>query len=516
MKPYNIKITILSCLLFTLLCACEPVADGTGDGDPGTAAPSGAPPADVSAPPLVLKPGQRYNDVFCLAWAPEAAVHPALNVNRFNHDVYTLVYESLFTLDGSFEPVPALCRDFEANGGGTVFTFHLADGAAFHDGSPLTAADVVNSFAMARTASSPYAKRLSGVTDVRDSGGEAGEAVTVTLNAPNPRFPALLTFPVTRKESEGFPWDGTGPFRFAQDQDGVISLELYTAWWRRAAMPLGHIELCKLSGLDELPYLLGVGDVSAVSNDPNDSFGVGFKGDFAVWDYPTLILQYIGVNAGHHLLGDSRMRRALSAGIDRAALCAKVYQSDADPAALPIPPSNPLYRGGEPKPNSRLMTNLLTDMGMADENGGGFLQYPDGGVWRSFTLRFLVEEDDGTACDAVLMICGQLADAGIDARYTPLPRAEFDAALKNGDYELYYARETVPADFDLNGWAAREGARVRDGAVAALNGSWEADMPAIPLLFRRQALITRRSVADGVKPLFLRPFDNIPEWTIRK
>ncbi|MCL2083662.1 MAG: ABC transporter substrate-binding protein [Oscillospiraceae bacterium] len=515
------------CALLALLCALggacvfpEPVSERP---------PEEAPP--VPAPPTALAPntGQRYNDVFCLAWAPDAVEHPMFSLNRFNHDVYTLVYESLFTLDERFEPVFGLCAGYEYDGGG-VFTLTLQNGVAFHDGEPLTAEDVVYSFAQARSAASPYAERLRGVSDVRAAGGET-EAVVVTLREPNERLPALLTFPVVRRGSAGeaFPWAGTGPYLFLQPDGGAVSLELYTAWWKHGRMPLGHIELNALSGPDELPYMMGVGDVSAVVSDLGDGFGVGLKGDFAVWGYPTLILQYIGINAAHPLLADSRMRRALSAGIDRAALCAEVYGSDADPAALPIPPSSPLSgaAAGASAADLRLMTDLLEELELADLNGDGFLQYPVGRTWYSFTLRFLVEEDDGAACEAVRFICRALAEAGIDAEYTPLTRSAFAAALKRGDYELYCARENVPADFNLDDWARREGARVPEGASAPLRApgapegisaaeAWAERMPAIPLLFRRQALVTRRGAADGVKPLFLRPFDNFSEWEIKK
>src|ERR1041385_1953697 len=56
--------------------------------------------------------------------------------------VYANVFESLtrITQDGSV--VPGLARSWNVSADGLAYTFHLATGASFHDGTPFDAADV--------------------------------------------------------------------------------------------------------------------------------------------------------------------------------------------------------------------------------------------------------------------------------------------------------------------------------------------------------------------------------------
>ena len=55
------------------------------------------------------------------------------------------VYEQLMTLNGEGEPVPELCESYEMSDDVTEFTFVLRQGVKFHDGSEMTADDVIAS-----------------------------------------------------------------------------------------------------------------------------------------------------------------------------------------------------------------------------------------------------------------------------------------------------------------------------------------------------------------------------------
>ena len=54
-----------------------------------------------------------------------------------------MIYDPFIDLDNDQQPVPVLAESWEASADGKVWTFHLRQGVKFHDGSPLTADDVV-------------------------------------------------------------------------------------------------------------------------------------------------------------------------------------------------------------------------------------------------------------------------------------------------------------------------------------------------------------------------------------
>jgi peptide/nickel transport system substrate-binding protein len=63
-------------------------------------------------------------------------------------DVYhaRMVYEPFVAADATMQPIPWLAEKWESNDKATEWTFHLRQGVKFHDGSPLTADDVVYTF----------------------------------------------------------------------------------------------------------------------------------------------------------------------------------------------------------------------------------------------------------------------------------------------------------------------------------------------------------------------------------
>ncbi len=54
-----------------------------------------------------------------------------------------MIFSGLTRMGEGFGPVPDLAESWEGNEDGTVFHFHLRPNVTFHDGTPLTADDVV-------------------------------------------------------------------------------------------------------------------------------------------------------------------------------------------------------------------------------------------------------------------------------------------------------------------------------------------------------------------------------------
>jgi len=68
--------------------------------------------------------------------------------NNLNDDSYqqNLVYNKLVNIDANFQPIPELAKSWSVSEDGKTWTFELEQGVKFHDGKPLTSADVVWSF----------------------------------------------------------------------------------------------------------------------------------------------------------------------------------------------------------------------------------------------------------------------------------------------------------------------------------------------------------------------------------
>jgi peptide/nickel transport system substrate-binding protein len=56
-----------------------------------------------------------------------------------------LIYDTLFAMDESFKPQPQMIDTWEVSDDAMTWTFNLRDGLLFHDGAPVTSADVIAS-----------------------------------------------------------------------------------------------------------------------------------------------------------------------------------------------------------------------------------------------------------------------------------------------------------------------------------------------------------------------------------
>lgn len=147
------------------------------------------------------------------------------------------VWEKLVTLNGQAEAVPELCESFEISEDGTEITFVLRKGVKFHDGSEMTAEDVVAS--MNRWLES-FSSANAMVGDARF---EKVDDSTVRIKADSSLIllpsmiagaaqPASITTAAAcaNEDSNGFLKDyiGTGPYRFAEwRQDQYVRLERF-------------------------------------------------------------------------------------------------------------------------------------------------------------------------------------------------------------------------------------------------------------------------------------------------
>ncbi|MCL1819863.1 MAG: ABC transporter substrate-binding protein [Oscillospiraceae bacterium] len=476
------------------------------------------PPVDTSAPepetdatPTPESWSITYRNprsgMFGIAWNPGDRAHPLLTYDRLTRELYALMYDSLFVLDQDFNIHERLCRSVSSDDN-QVFTLSLRDGVYFNNGEPLTVNDVISSIEIARSPASPYSARLSRVTSVT----AADEGIVITLSEPNPRFAALLTFPIVSADNSGFPWAGTGYYTYeAEEEEDRHFLVPFAGHWENKNLPLGHIELVSADKPEYMTYLMGTGDVSIVTTDANDDYAVLFGGDYDIWEYPTPTMYYIGFNTSHPLLSDNRVRKALSSVFDREGLATKIFGRAADAVVLPVPPS---VRESGSGFDLMYFASVMEELGIEDVNNDGFLDFTSGRSTVPFTVRIITDEQDTRAALTAIYLARELLRAGVNVIVTPMAELDYKAAISNGEYEMYCDKITLTADFPLTRWLnppTATGTSITDGYSVFLD-----EMPIAPLVFKREYALTHWSEVSGIKPIYGNPYVNITEWTVKQ
>ena len=161
------------------------------------------------------------------------AVEPAACQVFEDTEVLANAFETLLTMDDHGNIVPKLAELWESDGGGQRFRFTLRADATWHDGTPVTAADVKASLehAAATTREQPplAIAALRGADAIEVTG-----ATTLTFHLAEPLalFPALLTAFQTAVARPGGPLPvGTGPFRATAIAGDRVAFVRHDSYW---------------------------------------------------------------------------------------------------------------------------------------------------------------------------------------------------------------------------------------------------------------------------------------------
>ncbi len=272
-----------------------------------------------------------------LATAP-ATLDPRFATDATSYRLCRLVYESLVDFDERYLPVPALARWARVEL--TRYRFFLPGGRRFHDGSPLTATDVVATYrsVLDPATASPHRGSLANVRAVRATGPLE---VEFTLARPDPLFPGLLVIGIlpaatarVPTASAGLPI-GSGPFaavagpeptriRLRRVRDGQ-PIEFHVApseTTRALRLARGELDLVQGGLTPEIAAWLERREGLSVRAVPGTTF------------------TYLGFNLARGPTSDPRVRRAIAHAIDRDAIVQRLFRGLARPAQTVLVPEH--------------------------------------------------------------------------------------------------------------------------------------------------------------------------------
>ena len=253
------------------------------------------------------------------------------------------VTETLVTSDIKGELVPGLATEWVSSTDNTEWRFDLVVGATFHDGIPLTPPAVV---AAVEKAAAVEASPLAEVPIEHIHAEES--SVTFELTQPNLTLPAVLTHYSTAILAPGAYDDhggvaeviGTGPYEVTNVELPASIQTTRSDEWRGDAPAVENVTF-QAVGRAESRALMAVSDQADVvfglepagRQQVEGADGVRMESSLQ----PRTIL--LKLNAGHPVLGDVRVRRALSLALDREAMAEAALREKELAATQLLPPS---------------------------------------------------------------------------------------------------------------------------------------------------------------------------------
>jgi peptide/nickel transport system substrate-binding protein len=378
--------------------------------------------------------GEQAGDLIIGKAQEAVGFDPALVTATSSHQVMAPVYDQLVAFDADYQPVPSLAESWE-NPDDTTFVFKLRSGVVFHDGTPLTAADVKVSFEriMDPATASPWASQFEPVESIEATDDQT---VTFTLKQPFGPMLATLTLPyasiVPRSAVEGGvdlqqTMVGTGPFalqEYTQDVETVMAAnpdyweegapELATLTYRilpdeaarLAAIRTGEIGLTSLADPAAVSLASREESVQVVTQETTDYYLLGFNTQVAPFD-------------------NLQVRQALSLAIDRAAVLEAVFFGEGFVSGPIVPTLGDWATPVEELPLYQLdrerATALLAEAGLAD----------------GFEFSITVSPFYPEFVNIALVLQQQLAEVGITVTLDQVEWGTFIDRWSNRDFQSF-------------------------------------------------------------------------------
>jgi peptide/nickel transport system substrate-binding protein len=355
--------------------------------------------------------------------------------------VYANLFEGLtrFGPDGSVNP--GLAAMWEISADGTVYTFSLRPAVTFHDGTTLTAHDVVFSLDRARAAGSTNAQPAL-FANILSAEAVDDLTVRVTLDGPDGAFlfdmawgDAVIVAPESAETNATNPI-GTGPFRFANRVEGDrIELVRNDAYWG-APVALERATFRFISDPNAAFAAMMAGDVDAFPNFPAPETLAQFEADprFAVIVGSTEGETILAMNNAQAPLNDIRIRQAIAQAINRKDIIDGAMFGYGTPIGTHFAPHHPNYVD-------------LTGLSAHDPDAARALlaeAAPDG-----LTLR-LALPPPAYARRGGEIIAAQLRAVGIETEITNLEWAQWlEQVFRGRDFDLTIVSHTEPMDIGI-------------------------------------------------------------------
>lgn len=244
--------------------------------------------------------------------------------NESDYLIIALQYDTLTTPGTDTTVAPRLATAWESSDLRT-WRFTIADDARFHDGTPVTAEDVVWSLRRLRETHS-VASRLPGV-DPQGINADGPATVVLTSNYPNSALPLLTrlgTFVLKKDTTDVANAPGTGPFRLESFRDGNARL-VRNAHWYGGDVLLDAIEVRIFESPQAMANALRTGQIDVASNVGAVAArtAVG-NSDLKIIRRPDDLAMPIVMRTADGPYADPRVRAALRLGVDREAMVEQV------------------------------------------------------------------------------------------------------------------------------------------------------------------------------------------------
>jgi peptide/nickel transport system substrate-binding protein len=393
--------------------------------------------------------------------------------NESDYLIISLLYDTLTVPGSKPNTEPRLAASWKPSEDLKTWRFTLAKGATFHDGTPVTAEDVV--FSLKRLRATPAgASRLPGIQE-KNITAEGADTVVIVSDYANAELPLLVrltTFVVpkgtTDKDMAKAP--GTGPFKLDWFRGGNARLVRNDDWYG-GEVHLDAIEVKIFESPQAMASALLAGQIDLASNVGAVAARTAeSRKDIQAVRRPNDMAMPIVMRTADGPFADPRVREALRLAVDREAMVKQVLSGYGTVANDVLGTGDPAY--------DKSLPGRTRDLAKAK----GLLK--EAKFDTSKTYELYTTEDISGLAESATLFATQVREAGVKVKVVKQESGTFwDKTWLKGDlYTTYwgtndsvvfFASKTMVSDSGMNeaGWKNEDFDAAYEKAIGTADAS---------------------------------------------
>lgn len=386
---------------------------------------------DTATPADAIPPADKI--VVLIPEAIKGVLDPRLNTRSWPSKAIHLLFEGVVSVHNpEGEPRPGLAQTIEQPSP-AVYDITLRANAVFHDGSPVTSADVIATFESVRDPklSSPFRGLYTRIKSMEVQGPKR---LRITLDAPHAPFLSDMSMGIVPAKVIGpdrqlTAMIGAGPYRFdGRSGDREVRLQRHGAYWGGTpAIEWVVLRTIRDQNTRLLALLSGAADMVQNAVTPRLAEAMKGRDGLVVSTSPGAGYSYVALNLRRKPLDNQKVREALAHAINRASMIKFKFQGTATPATGLLPTQHWAYNADVPThPYDPSKAEALLD-------AAGL---PRGVNGTRFTLEFKTSADKFRRNIATL-VARDLKAVGVEIEVKPLETGTMLADVKAGNFDLY-------------------------------------------------------------------------------
>jgi peptide/nickel transport system substrate-binding protein len=346
-----------------------------------------------------------------VGWAGSPdTLNPGTAVLAEAYTLFELIYDSMYQLQPDGTYTLELADSVDLSDDGLVYTYHIRDGIMWHDGEPLTAADVAYSYTLYQTQEDfPFLPVYTEFFESVEATDDNTVIITLTEAIPNMESQLIFLYVIPEHiwggmegtavaEFENEAMIGSGPFKMREySQNEFVHIEAVKDHFLNPPR-IDEVVFQTFENQDALVQAVRTGQVDMITEMPNTAYAsLRDAENVAIVSGPPLspsvtdiILNQTqpencppddGVCSGHAALLDRNVRLALAHATDKQQIIDVVLLGLGAPGLTLIPDSLGVFYNDSIQDYAfdvELANQILEDAGYADTDGDGVREMPDG------------------------------------------------------------------------------------------------------------------------------------------